>query len=170
MGKLIDLTNQRFGFWIVLKQEDKSKSGQTQWLCQCECGIKKTVTSNSLRSGNSTSCGCNHSTNLIGKKFGCLSVLDTDYSKGRKYWLCKCDCGEKIITSTQKLNDKRITSCGCKIECDDDQYEDLPNITFCYRCKDNMTSSDVLSIASQITEVYPNANPSKVNIIMLCDI
>lgn len=115
MGKFINLTDQRFGFWKVICQEVKNKYGQTQWLCQCECGIQKIVTSNSLRTGNSTSCGCNHSPDLIGKKFGNLSVINTDYSKGRKYWMCQCDCGNAIITCTYKLKDKMITSCGCNI-------------------------------------------------------
>lgn len=117
MGKLINLKNQRFGFWVVLDRGSKSKSGQTQWLCQCECGITKEITSNSLRSGNSTSCGCNHSINLVGRKFGKLLVLDIDYSKGRKYWKCKCECGEEIILPRNNLN-KTSLCCECyKNEC-----------------------------------------------------
>ena len=33
MGKLIDLTNQTFGEWTVLKKENLNKSG-SNWLCQ----------------------------------------------------------------------------------------------------------------------------------------
>jgi len=115
MGKFIDLTNQRFGFWQVINQQNKNKCGKTQWLCQCECGIQKIITSNSLRTGNSTSCGCNHSPNLIGKRFGNLFVIGPDYSKGRKYWMCQCDCGKNIITATYKLRDNLVTSCGCNL-------------------------------------------------------
>lgn len=115
MGKFINLIDQRFGFWRVIGQEVKNYNGQTQWLCQCDCGTKKIITSNSLRTGNSTSCGCNHSPNLIGKKFGNLLVINTDHSKGRKYWMCQCDCGKTIIAPTYKLRDKTITSCGCKL-------------------------------------------------------
>jgi S-ribosylhomocysteine lyase LuxS involved in autoinducer biosynthesis len=68
MSKLIDLSGQRFGFWMATARGKNSNSGQTQWMCTCECGIQKLVTTNSLRSYNSTSCGCNQSHNLIKKR------------------------------------------------------------------------------------------------------
>jgi hypothetical protein len=115
MSQKLDITGKRFGFWIAIKRGSVSKSGHTQWLCKCECGTKKLVSLNSLITGNSTSCGCNHTPNLVGKKFGNLKVisLDTDKNDGRRYWLCKCKCGNTITTSTYKLREKRITSCGC---------------------------------------------------------
>lgn len=115
MGKLIDLSGQRFGFWMVLKRTNNSKSGQTQWICKCDCGIKKSITANSLKSCNSTSCGCNNSEDLKGKTFGNLTVKKADYSKGRKCWLCKCICGKKVITGTDELKSKKITSCSSQI-------------------------------------------------------
>lgn len=114
MGKLIDLSNQRFGFWFVLRQGSKSKSGQTQWICQCECGVQKEITSNSLRSGNSTSCGCNKIHDLAGETFGNLKVIKPDYSKGRKYWLCRCICNNEIVCPSYKLHNHQTISCGCK--------------------------------------------------------
>jgi len=125
MSKFIDLTNQRFGFWLVIKKSLKSKAGQTQWFCQCECGTIKEITTNSLRSYNSTSCGCNHSINLINQTFNYLKVIKTDYSKGRKYWLCQCICGKQIICSAHQLIEKKISSCGCK---DQDMLFILQNI------------------------------------------
>lgn len=114
MGKLIDLKDQRFGFWIVLKQDINNKSGKTQWLCECECGNQKLITSNSLRTGNSTSCGCNHAPDLTNNKFGDLIVIQKSHSKGRRYWICKCKCGSKITYSTKELRDGSMLHCGCK--------------------------------------------------------
>lgn len=57
MGKLVDLTGQSFGRWTVLNREGK-KGGFVSWLCRCECGKRNVVASNSLRTGNSKSCGC----------------------------------------------------------------------------------------------------------------
>ena len=115
MGKLIDLSNKRFGFWLALKPGSKSKSGQTQWLCQCECGIKKEITSNSLRSGNSTSCGCNHAPDLTNLVFGDLTVLNLEsHNDGIRKWNCKCSCGNNTIVNTYKLRQNIITSCGCR--------------------------------------------------------
>jgi hypothetical protein len=118
MVKLIDLTGQRFGFWIVLGLGSKNKNNQTQWLCRCECSNQKEVTSNSLRTGNSTSCGCNHNPNLIGTVFGDLTVVSQNLSldaKNKRYWNCKCSCGNTYIADTYKLRSNLTTSCGCKI-------------------------------------------------------
>lgn len=52
---------------------------------------------------------------LIGKKFTRLLVIKRvgrtkDYSPT---WLCLCDCGKQMITSTHNLRNKNTRSCGC---------------------------------------------------------
>lgn len=113
MGKTINITGQRFGFWVAKKPGEKTKHGQTQWLCTCECGKEKLVTLNSLRTGNSTSCGCNHAPDLRDKKFGKLLVVRVDATKnnGRRYWECRCCCGNLITATTYQLRNKIVTCC-----------------------------------------------------------
>ena len=54
-----DLTNKTFGRLTVLKESDtRSKQGYVQWVCRCECGNTIIVSSYSLTSGNTKSCGC----------------------------------------------------------------------------------------------------------------
>ena len=55
--KSLNLKGQTFG---RLHVEDKaeSKNGRTYWNCRCECGNKKTVSTQHLRSGTIQSCGC----------------------------------------------------------------------------------------------------------------
>lgn len=54
---------------------------------------------------------------LLGKKFGMLTVVKLVDYKNREYrWECLCDCGKttrKSITST-RLRYGKTTSCGCK--------------------------------------------------------
>lgn len=57
MGNFIDLSNKRFGRWIVLKRGNV-KDRKTYWLCKCKCGTIKEVGSVLLRNDNSRSCGC----------------------------------------------------------------------------------------------------------------
>lgn len=38
MGKLIDLTGQRFGHLVVLKLDEENKSKNAKWICKCDCG------------------------------------------------------------------------------------------------------------------------------------
>ena len=57
MGKLIDLTNQRFGRLVVVEKAFV-KNQHTYWRCKCDCGKEKEVRGSLLRNGNTTSCGC----------------------------------------------------------------------------------------------------------------
>ena len=58
MGAFIDLTGQRFGRLTVIAKDETRVSKQTYWLCQCDCGEKKSVNSVYLRDGETKSCGC----------------------------------------------------------------------------------------------------------------
>lgn len=58
MGKLIDLTGQRFGRLVVLKENGRSERGHVLWLCQCDCGNQCTALGYKLRIGEIQSCGC----------------------------------------------------------------------------------------------------------------
>ena len=58
MARKIDITGQRFGRWLVLCENGRTKGGEAIWLCRCDCGVEATVVGKSLRSGHSASCGC----------------------------------------------------------------------------------------------------------------
>ncbi|MBQ6906195.1 MAG: hypothetical protein IJN75_04165 [Clostridia bacterium] len=60
MGKLIDLTGQRFGRLIVVNLAGRDNFRQAVWNCVCDCGNTTQVRSNNLRNGSTTSCGCFH--------------------------------------------------------------------------------------------------------------
>lgn len=104
MGKFIDLENQYFGDWHVLKY-----LGKGRWECECSCGNIKSVLSSELRKGATKSCGCKRVDNLVGKHFGEWEVLEYD---GDKYWKCKCSCGKikSILGHSLKIGDSK--SCG----------------------------------------------------------
>lgn len=52
--------------------------------------------------------------NLIGRKFGFLTVIDFAYRDSKNtYWLCKCNCGNKKIVRGGHLKDGCTISCGC---------------------------------------------------------
>jgi len=59
MGIRLDLTNQRFGRLLCLTLLDKrDKWGYTVWQCKCDCGRIVDVSTQSLRSKKTKSCGC----------------------------------------------------------------------------------------------------------------
>lgn len=59
MGKIIDLTGQKFGFLQVVRISENVKYGHlAAWICLCECGTTKEIVGSSLRRGATKSCGC----------------------------------------------------------------------------------------------------------------
>jgi hypothetical protein len=141
-GKLnvVDLTGKRFGKLTVVKRVDKPeklKSAFSFWLCECECGNSKIMSSNDLKKGehNSKSCGCYSKrgnpqnlkewvsqhlkdtfTDLNGERFGILTVVEQVPSPKNNeaiYWKCLCDCGKEIICLGHRLRSGNKKSCGC---------------------------------------------------------
>lgn len=54
--------------------------------------------------------------NLIGQKFGFLTVIERDLTvkdKKRAYWKCQCDCGNIITVRGESLRTGHTKSCGC---------------------------------------------------------
>lgn len=140
MSKVIDMTNQTFGYLTVLSRNG-SKDGCAAWLCQCDCGNKVTVKGSELRKGNVTSCGCRkrrQNLSLIGQRVNHLTVIkqtELRTKDGSILWECQCDCGKIINVPTTKLKNKTIKSCGCEgikqfIERNHNKKIDLTGKTF----------------------------------------
>lgn len=49
----------RFSKLLVISREANTFSGMARWLCSCDCGNTSIVEGRMLRSGHTTSCGCN---------------------------------------------------------------------------------------------------------------
>lgn len=59
MPAKFNLVGQRFGRLTVLAEEPvRTPCGAVRWLCRCDCGYEKPVSSNLLRRGKARSCGC----------------------------------------------------------------------------------------------------------------
>ena len=56
--KVSELTGQRFGKLEVISRAPNNKQHRTMWNCKCDCGNVKTISSQSLKRGATTSCGC----------------------------------------------------------------------------------------------------------------
>lgn len=57
MGSKIDLTGKKFGRLFVVKEAGHQRANLL-WLCKCDCGEFKVILGESLRTGNTSSCGC----------------------------------------------------------------------------------------------------------------
>lgn len=124
MGRIKDLTGQRFGKLVVLSLDPDyiPQSGRhAKWLCKCDCGNYKVVQSNHLVAGDTTACsrGCNARIET-GTRFGKLIVLEmTDKRSkngGSMLYKCRCDCGEELLVPSTELRAKRKSCCSnCKM-------------------------------------------------------
>lgn len=112
------LVGLRQGMLTVIKETKKRDNGRKVYLCQCDCGKEKYISSAILHAGVK-SCGCLlHQTkydDLIGKKFDKLLVIkEVEKTKyGQRQFLCKCDCGKEKILLGANLIYGESTSCGC---------------------------------------------------------
>jgi len=53
-----NLIGKRFGRLVVTDQTGGRQNGSIIWGCMCDCGTRRLVPTNRLRSGNTQSCGC----------------------------------------------------------------------------------------------------------------
>jgi len=114
MPILKDLVGKKFGKLLVLERINKElKIGL--WLCRCDCGNNRKVSSGHLNSGLTISCGCHYrASSIVNKKFGKLKVLSFVYRKNNHtYWECLCVCGKIIISNANNLKRGNTRSCGC---------------------------------------------------------
>lgn len=53
--------------------------------------------------------------NLIGCRFGKLTVIEKTEKTQDRYavWKCRCDCGKEVEVNTKRLTRGTITNCGC---------------------------------------------------------
>lgn len=105
----------KYGKWLVIDKAP-NRNRRAYWLCQCECGEIKEVLASNLRNGTSTSCGCQNKNDLIGQKFGKLTVVGKNSTRKNEHvcWDCKCDCGNLTTVEGYNLKSGATQSCGCQ--------------------------------------------------------
>lgn len=116
-----DLKDKVFGRLTVIERIGTDNARHSIWKCRCECGNEVDILASNLKQGYTQSCGCLHSEicsnigeDLIGQKFGKLTVVSLDSISPRKY-LCTCDCGGQTVVEPGNLKNGHTQSCGCII-------------------------------------------------------
>ncbi len=59
MGTFINLSGKKYGKLTVISPNGRNTNGDVMWKCKCDCGNISIVRGRNLRSGFTTSCGCN---------------------------------------------------------------------------------------------------------------
>lgn len=120
MGKVIDITGQKFGKLTARYVTRKTSSGNVYWRCDCDCGNTVDVLASYLRNGTKTCCRkCNNKMgrkpeDITGQKFGMLTAISfIGAENGKAVWLCQCDCGKMHVAKATNLKTGNTISCGC---------------------------------------------------------
>lgn len=120
-----DLTGTTFGKSVVIGRAesriDTSGKKRTRWNCLCECGREFITLGDSLtRNPNLVCPECtnnnrsrNNRINIIGKKYGRLTILDVISNTRPTKVLCRCDCGNEHICLQADVISGHTMSCGC---------------------------------------------------------
>lgn len=135
MGKMIDLTGQRFGRLTVVKRADDyvfpNEEHRPKWLCKCDCGNKVEIVGKYLTKKNGTkSCGCltREAVSQAHKKFNTYDLSGEygigytsntnepflfdkeDYEKIKNYSWIKSNKGYVVTTITIDKNKTKTIS------------------------------------------------------------
>jgi hypothetical protein len=85
--------------------------------CRCDCGkLTRPLALSRIKRGSVRSCGCLPRVpkkDIIGHKFGRLTVMsDNERKTNRKVWFL-CDCGNGVRTYIGSARNGTVVSCGC---------------------------------------------------------
>lgn len=117
MREYPSLVGNRYGKLTVIEQVESSSRGQRRYRCICDCGGTIIAFAGNLKSGHTTSCGCNKSPDLTGQVFGKLTVIgrsDKRNSRGARttpMWECRCECGNITYKATDTLTNLDLSMC-----------------------------------------------------------
>ena len=119
-----EMIGKRFGKLTVLSFEGVHDE-RAFFKCRCDCGKEIVVKANSLKSGNTTSCGCSRKeaihkkyeeawNSFIGTKINLLTATKFIGTKnGNAMFEFECECGNKITLSAIHVKSGQVKSCGC---------------------------------------------------------
>lgn len=126
--RTVDETGKRYGRLVVISRNlEKHNRTDAYWNCLCDCGKETVVSTDSLHSGKTVSCGCKGREfykftskilkNEIGNRYGALVVIKRDKEKkdSSAWWICQCDCGKVVSCRGANLRAGYNISCGCRL-------------------------------------------------------
>lgn len=123
--KFKDLTAQKFGKLLVIRQAGYTNTSKprSKWECKCDCGNLVIKVGENLTGGHTKSCGCYNKESIIkrcrkdisGRKFGKLTVIEYSHTVGKtSFWKCVCECNSIKTLPRNNLISGCTKSCGCQ--------------------------------------------------------
>lgn len=114
----INRVGQKFGKLTVIERMPDGPNSKEICRCLCDCGNELITLGASLQQGKTKSCGCYTRLELVGQRFGLLTVIKyqgQDPKRKNSLWLCVCDCGNESVVNGHGLRRGDYQSCGCRV-------------------------------------------------------
>lgn len=114
-----EIIGQVFDKLTVIERDNSYSNTKVYYKCLCECGNTISVLKTRLISGEIKDCGCidnrkRRFLDITGQRFGKLVALYPTETRNRKmYWMCQCDCGNKVEICGDAIRRGNTMSCGC---------------------------------------------------------
>ena len=106
----IDITGQRVGRLIVLKNVKMGRN--TKFLCRCDCGKEKVINSSSLRNKTTKSCGCLNSEIVTKRNWKHGEGINGNFTKEYRAWMhMKGRCYVKTDKAFRNYGKRGIKVC-----------------------------------------------------------
>ena len=112
----------KYNMLECVKYTKTEKYGK-KFLFKCDCGNEREIIGTYVKNGKYKSCGCmkynkNKDEDILTSQFGRLKPIKrVENIRRGKAFLCKCECGNEVITILDSLKNGKTKSCGClKVE------------------------------------------------------
>lgn len=170
-GRMLDLTNTRYGRLTPLAPTTLRRSSQIIWLCRCSCGNHCLVATDLMRSGKTKSCGCLKAERILPPGQAAFNVLLLRYKanarrRGRKWSLTRTEfhaltkqpchyCGAqpvRAVSAGRTHGDYIFNGIDRKDSSKDYTTDNVA--TCCWRCnqgKSTMSESDFIEMCLAVT-------------------
>lgn len=125
-SKRNNVVGQKYGNLTVTEiLYNYNNTKKTRYKCTCDCGKINVIKDSKLLKSTTASCGCKrrmsylqHTSmiidkDMIGKKYGRLTVQEILWENSPVKVKCLCDCGKTTIVNKVDLKDGHTRSCGC---------------------------------------------------------
>lgn len=99
LGKAKDISENKYGMLTPLFRVKNTTGSCVKWGCRCDCGKYVITSAHALDIGDTKTCGNHRRENIIGMKFGEVTVISETDKRGKKggvLYYCQCSCGEYL--------------------------------------------------------------------------
>lgn len=159
MPKVVNIIGQKFGRLLVLNEHpERTPNGHKKYVCECDCGNTHITSGESIRKGNSQSCGC------LRKEY-----KPSNYNENRKQQILKDLYNSTIV--------KRCNSKGWVDYIDFDVFKNIvqSNCNYCgvepiSRIDDRSNKSDEFLMVNGIDRVNSDFCYTKKNSVACCKV